>query len=119
MNKMNRQTMTVEEAAKYAKVCTKTIYNNLKKTKKLDGYYDYSTNNSGRWIIYKDSLESLYYGVNPGVRQNVQTVKPIKENKILRIVVREGNLLTEEQAIQFLKERGYKILKPVITHEEI
>lgn len=109
---MIEQYLSVTEAAKYAKVRPSVIYYHINTSGKLrakkvvvENYW------KPIFRVSLDSLNKLYYKTFSGEKQHVTKISPV------------SNIPNTDEciqaAIQYLKEKGYKILKPVITHEEV
>lgn len=113
--------MSIKEAAKYANVNYNAIWNHLVNTGKLEGY-KVQTNNKWQsaWRVSKESVDNLYYAVKAGTKQHVAKVPPndfIFALEYGHPQVPENVLI--ENAINFLKDQGYKVSKPVTIWEEV
>ena len=109
---MTTKYLSVKEAAKYANVKPASIYYHINTTGKLKARkVPVSSMWDAAYRVEVDSLNRLYYKTLSGEKQHVAKVSPISNIPNTDECV--------QAAIQFLKDRGYKILKPVITHEEI
>lgn len=80
-----------------------------------------STGRSGRCILYKFSTEPIYKGKLENWYKNVRTrhnecIRNSRSKKEAPVVVIEDPI---QEAIKLLKEKGYKIYKPICTWEEI
>lgn len=120
--------LSIKEAAKLAKVTTDTIRYHMFKSRKLSAR-KVETNDKWMpaWYVSRVSLENLYYNVISGEKQHTTKVLPISEtpnifNRLNQNPELYNTLVSNEHieaAICLLKAKGYKVFKPVITHEEV
>lgn len=109
---MTAKYLTVAQAAKYANVKPSAIYYHINTTGKLKARkVPVSSIWDAAYRVEVDSLNRLYYKTLSGEKQHTAKVSPVSNIPNTDECV--------QAAIEFLKNRGYKILKPVITHEEI
>lgn len=124
---MKTEMMTISEAAKYANVQYKSIWYHIAVSKKLKAKKIYGGGNKSTWFVNRDSIDNLYYKTAPGEKQHV--VKPSlvsQYSHIYKSFENKPELLSRaisdeviEAAVIILKSKGYKVYKPVISHEEI
>ena len=109
---MSAKYLTVKEAAKYANVKPSSIYYHINTTGKLKARkVPVNSIWDAAYRVEVDSIDRLYYETLSGEKQHVAKISPVSNIPNTDECV--------QAAIQFLKGLGYKILKPVITHEEV
>lgn len=126
--------LSIKEAAKYANVTTGTIRHHIKKSGKLSAQkVEQKDRWDPAWYVTKESVDNLYYKTREGEKQhtvkNSFEVLAEKHPNVVRVIGKHPEICESlasrattdgiEAAIALLKARGYKVLKPVTSHEEV
>ena len=126
--------MTISEAAKYANVGYSSIWYHITVTGKLQAKRNtVDARFKPSWYVSRNSVDKLYYKTLPGEKQHTTKVsfeKTVeKYPNVFSLIVKNPEACAElaekaspeciEAAIGLLKALGYKLYKPVVTHEEV
>jgi hypothetical protein len=87
--------------------------NHFNKRAILNGYPKKKIVSTGTSNFVKKLANNEYYGSKTWVKKKVIIKKEYNPNHY------KAKTLTEDEAVLFLKEKGYKILKPINKWEEI